>query len=142
MDADPTIPETVFATACKMTGAPFSNTKKRFKDNGNRGGEAEWIFSILLNIPKSAVSGEEHILRIAQVKEILKVADERLTGRPLWYIIGDTDFYGYKIKVDERVLIPRPETEELAQQVISSAEEGDNILDLWYGQRRDRDCRI
>ncbi len=132
MDADPTIPETVFATACKMTEL-LSNTKKRFKDNGIEEEEAEWIFSILLNIPKSAVSGEEHILRIAQVKEILKVADERLTGRPLWYIIGDTDFYGYKIKVDERVLIPRPETEELAQQVISSAEEGDSILDLCTG---------
>lgn len=132
MDADPTIPETVFATACKMTEI-LANTKKRFKDNGIDEEEAEWIFSILLNIPKSAVNTEEHILKVAQVKEILKVADERLTGRPLWYVMGDADFYGYKIKVDERVLIPRPETEELAQQVIASAEEGDNILDLCTG---------
>ena len=132
MDADPTIPETVFATSCKMTEL-LENTKKRFKDNGIDEEEAEWIFSILLHIPKSAVNTEEHILKVAQVKEILKVADERLTGRPLWYVIGDADFYGYKIKVDERVLIPRRETEELAQQVIASAEEGDNILDLCTG---------
>lgn len=132
MDADPTIPETVFATVYKMTEL-LANTKKRFSDNGIEEDEAEWVFSILLNIPKSAVSHEERILKVAQSKEIIRVADERLTGRPLWYIIGDTDFYGYKIKVDERVLIPRPETEELAQQVISAAEERENILDLCTG---------
>lgn len=132
MDADPSIPETMFATACKMSEL-LAGTKKRFKDNGVDEEEAEWIFSLLLSVPKSAVNSEEHILRVAQAKEILKVADERLTGRPLWYIIGDADFYGYKIKVDERVLIPRPETEELAQQVIASAEEGNSILDLCTG---------
>lgn len=132
MDGDETIPETVFATSCKMTEL-LANTKKRFADNGIDGEEAEWIFSLLLNIPKSAVNTEEHILKVSQSKEILKVADERLTGRPLWYVMGDADFCGYKIKVDERVLIPRPETEELARQVVSAAEEGDNILDLCTG---------
>ncbi|MFQ9737108.1 MAG: hypothetical protein ACLR06_04910 [Christensenellaceae bacterium] len=61
-----------------------------------------------MDIPKSAINNEERILKVSQAKEILRVADERLTGRPLWYIIGDADFYGYKIKVDERVLIPAP----------------------------------
>jgi len=56
-----------------------------------------------------------------------------LTGRPLWYIIGDTDFCGYKIKVDERVLIPRPETEELAMMTVASLEEGNSVLDLCTG---------
>ena len=56
-----------------------------------------------------------------------------MTGRPLWYVIGDTDFYGCRIKVDERALIPRPETELLADCVVKSAEENDRILDMCTG---------
>ena len=132
MDADPTIPEKVFATPGRMS-ALLKNTKKRFAASGIEEDEAEWIFSLTLGIPKSAVATEERILKVAQAKEIVKIADERLTGRPLWYIIGDTDFCGYKIKVDERVLIPRPETEELAMMVVAAAEEGNSILDLCTG---------
>ncbi len=132
MDADPTIPEKVFATPGKMT-ALLKNTKKRFDDNGIDEDEAEWIFSIALHIPKSEVASTERILKVAQAKEIIRIADERLTGRPLWYIIGDTSFCGYTIKVDERVLIPRPETEEMAMMVVSAAEEDQSILDLCTG---------
>ena len=70
---------------------------------------------------------------MAQAKEIIRIADERLTGRPLWYIIGDTDFCGYTVKVDERVLIPRPETEEMAMMAVNVAEDGNAILDLCTG---------
>ena len=132
MDADPTIPEKVFATPGKMS-ALLKNTKKRFADNNIDEEDAEWIFALVLNIPKSSVATEEKILKVAQAKEIIRIADERLTGRPLWYIIGDADFCGYKIKVDERVLIPRPETEEMAMMAVAVAEEGNNILDLCTG---------
>lgn len=132
MDEDPTIPERIFATNGKMS-ALLKNTKKRFEAAGVDGEDAEWIFALVLKIPKSAVATEERIIKAAQAKEIVRIADERLTGRPLWYIVGDTDFYGYKIKVDERVLIPRPETEELAAMVVSAAEEGQSILDLCTG---------
>ena len=132
MDADPTIPERVFATSGKMS-ALLKNTKKRFNDCNIDEEDAEWIFALVLDIPKSSVATEEKILKVAQAKEIIRIADERLTGRPLWYIIGDTDFCGYKIKVDERVLIPRPETEEMAMMAVAIAEEGNNILDLCTG---------
>lgn len=132
MDEDPTVPERVFATAGKMSDL-LKNTKKRFAQNGIEEDEAEWIFSLKMNIPKSAVATEERVLKLSKVKEILKIVDERLTGRPLWYIIGDTDFYGYTLKVDERVLIPRRETEELALHVVNTAEEEDRILDLCTG---------
>ncbi|MBQ5926661.1 MAG: peptide chain release factor N(5)-glutamine methyltransferase [Clostridia bacterium] len=132
MDADPSVPETVFVTSGKMSSL-LENTKKRFSRFNIEEDEAEWIFALTLNIPKSAVATEERILKLAQAKEIVKIVDERLTGRPLWYIFGDADFYGYKIKVDERVLIPRRETEELAELTLTAIEDGDSVLDLCTG---------
>ncbi len=133
MDEDETIPEKMFAVGGKLTEI-LKHTKSRFERAGIDEEEAEWIFALKLDMPKSAIAGgEERILKRAQVQAIFDVVDERLTGRPLWYIIGDTDFYGYKIQVDERVLIPRRETEELALHVINSAEEGYKILDLCTG---------
>ena len=75
----------------------------------------------------------ERTVKPSESKKIREISEKRLAGRPLWYIIGDTEFYGCKIKVDERALIPRPETEILAESVVKSAEEGDKILDMCTG---------
>ena len=132
MEEDDKIPERVFVTQGKMSDL-LKNTKKRFARFDIEEDEAEWIFALTLDMPKSAVATEERILRLSEAGEIVRIADERLTGRPLWYIIGDTDFCGYKIEVDERVLIPRPETEELVMLAVGSAEEGFSILDMCTG---------
>ncbi len=132
MDGDESIPEKTFATPAKMH-ALLKSVKKRFVCKNIEEDEAEWIFALTLGIPKSEVAAGERMLKKSQVKEILRIVDERLTGRPLWYVYGDTDFCGYKIKVDERVLIPRPETEEMVMMAVAAAEENSNILDLCTG---------
>nr|WP_295589032.1 peptide chain release factor N(5)-glutamine methyltransferase [uncultured Streptococcus sp.] len=53
---------------------------------------------------------------------------------PAQYIIGQTDFYGMQLKVDERVLIPRPETEELVALILAeNPKENLKILDIGTG---------
>ena len=54
--------------------------------------------------------------------------------KPAQYIIGQTDFYGMQLKVDERVLIPRPETEELVELILAeNSEESLKVLDIGTG---------
>jgi release factor glutamine methyltransferase len=44
----------------------------------------------------------------------------RLAGEPVAYLVGHKDFYGLDLLVDHRVLIPRPETEELVGRVLAA----------------------
>ena len=54
--------------------------------------------------------------------------------KPAQYIIGYADFFGMHLKVDERVLIPRPETEELVELILTeNPEENLKILDIGTG---------
>lgn len=132
MDANPEEKETSFIIGGLLPAA-LKETKKRFSEKGVDESDAEWIYALALGLKRSDLDNDGIIIRSKQAKEIEAVVQKRLTGRPLWYVIGDTDFYGCKIKVDERVLIPRPETEILAESVVRTVEEGDKILDLCTG---------
>jgi len=61
------------------------------------------------------LTGEQH-------KEFWDKTAELLEGRPVQYVIGEEGFYGYTFKVDENVLIPRPETEELVYGAIERSQ--------------------
>ncbi len=131
MDADESVPEKFFATESKLSELS-ARIKRCFADRGIDEADAEWILSISLGIKRSDL-GKERIVARRDVKRVLDVFDQRVTGRPLWYIYGDTEFYGYTFKVDERALIPRPETEILVRQAVSALSEGDSMLDLCTG---------
>lgn len=53
--------------------------------------------------------------------------------RPIQYIIGHTTFAGCRIEVDERALIPRPETEEMVSRLIEDVHAPRRIADLCCG---------
>jgi release factor glutamine methyltransferase len=53
-----------------------------------------------------------------KTETILRYCIELKTGKPLQYVTGETLFYDCVIKVSREVLIPRPETEELVDQVV------------------------
>ena len=131
MDENPDSPEKIFATETKLSKLLEMMTKT-FAEKEIDESDAEWILSLTLGIPRSSLA-EERVVSRAECAKILEIYEERLTGRPLWYIIGDTSFYGYTFKVDERVLIPRPETEVLVRQGVSSLHTGDAMLDLCTG---------
>ena len=61
--------------------------------------------------------------------------NERCKGRPLQYVLGTANFYGIDLAVDERVLIPRPETELLAEEAIAELKKRPfpKVLDLCTG---------
>ncbi|HSY49728.1 MAG TPA: peptide chain release factor N(5)-glutamine methyltransferase [Thermoanaerobaculia bacterium] len=57
----------------------------------------------------------------------------RLRGEPLQYIRGRAEFFGREFLVDDRVLIPRPETELLVEAAIARAPAGARVLDIGSG---------
>lgn len=132
MDADPDMPETHFVIG-GILSPMLKDTKKLFAEKGIDESDAEWIYSLVLNIPRSQLEDKERVVKPSEAKKVEEIVQKRLIGRPLWYVIGDTEFYGCKIKVDERALIPRPETEILAEHAIKTVEEGDKVLDLCTG---------
>lgn len=68
--------------------------------------------------------------------ELLRIRRRLLAGEPWQYVLGIADFYGLKLRIDPRALIPRPETEELVYAVLSEckgAASGLRLLDVGTG---------
>ena len=69
----------------------------------------------------------------AKVEDLM---NRRLAGEPVAYLIGEWEFYGLPLDISRGVLIPRADTEVLAEQAILAARaagEGARVLDLCAG---------
>lgn len=132
MDADESILEVKFVTAEKRKNLTERVYKTLLENGIDEKSEAEWIVSIALDIKRDEVYLDK-LVTPKYVEKVEEIVSERINGRPLWYCIGDTDFYGYKIKVDERVLIPRPETELLVENAKKYINANSVVLDMCTG---------
>ena len=132
MDADQTIPEEKFVMM-KQAKLVTNDVIKTLADNNiDDVSDAEWIVALSSGLKRSEVYSDK-IITAVNIDKINKITKERVAGRPLWYCIGDTDFMGFTIKVDERVLIPRPETEVLVEKACKVINKDSKVLDLCTG---------
>lgn len=80
--------------------------------------DAEWLLSFVLHCKRLELFlTPEQVLTAEQTERLRALSVRRAQREPLQYIIGEVDFFGQKLHVDKRVLIPRPETEELVYQM-------------------------
>jgi release factor glutamine methyltransferase len=72
-----------------------------------------------------------------QQKTLEKIAAELLKHRPVQYVLGETWFMDMKLMVNEGVLIPRPETEELVEWILNDIKQSRNkkfsLIDIGTG---------
>lgn len=95
--------------------------------------DAREILAYLLDVPRSwaAVHSEEKVSRDVSARA-LSAAEKRAHGAPIQYCAGLAAFRNLTLNVDNRVLIPRPETELLVQHVLDRVERG-TAMDICTG---------
>ncbi len=97
-------------------------------------GEAAIVLSYLLNRSIPSLLAAPTISVDAEIQtEFFRIMKRREEGLPLQYAIGRWNFYGRDFFVDERALIPRPETEGLAELALNRRSGVQIVLDLCTG---------
>ena len=113
----------------------FSDFEEELVRQGEEAESLSFVYRSLKNLSftdfvfalQQEVTEEEEVF----VKEIFQ---QLSAHKPAQYIIGQADFYGMQLKVDERVLIPRPETEELVELILAENPETNlSVLDIGTG---------
>jgi release factor glutamine methyltransferase len=105
--------------------------------------EVDSFFHLLIDyhfeLPKYITALEpDYVISKDDESKLFSALAQLNDERPIQYIIGETEFYGLPFKVNEHVLIPRPETEELVEWILKchseqSEESQINILDIGTG---------
>ncbi|OPY71022.1 MAG: Release factor glutamine methyltransferase [Syntrophorhabdaceae bacterium PtaU1.Bin034] len=95
------------------------------------------IISHALSITKERVFAEpERILRPPELSRIREMIEARRRGKPFAYLTHCKEFFSEPFYVDERVLIPRPETELLVEEALRAIRESHRplrVLDMGCG---------
>lgn len=71
-----------------------------------------------MNKPEFITNNDWSLLKNKYPHNIKKIVKKIKSGYPVQYLIGNVNFYGYQILIDERAFIPRPETELLVEKTL------------------------
>lgn len=99
----------------------YQEVKTALRNSGieNYVNEAGFIIEKVTGIRKSQIPIKEgYILSDNQIRDIKNLVNQRKSGQPLQYILGEWEFYGLPFYVGEGVLIPRQDTETLVDDTL------------------------
>lgn len=97
---------------------------------------AEWLLAAVLDCRRATLYAyPARLVPAAERARFREMVTRRTHHEPLQYIIGHEDFYGLRLQVTPDVLIPRPETEELVEQVLEVVDNHSSprVLDVGTG---------
>lgn len=113
----------------------FREELQHLYENGEIETFISYCFEAFVGMKRAAISINAN--KTVSESELLKfnfAVKDLKRHKPIQYILGEADFYGMKFYVNEHVLIPRPETEELVQLISSEFGVGRlSILDIGTG---------
>jgi release factor glutamine methyltransferase len=98
--------------------------------------EAEWLLSAVLNTDRTNLYlMRDRQLQAGEQSQFDEFLGRRVSREPLQYILGACEFYGFEFEVSPAVLIPRPETELLVENVaeLASSFPAPRMIDLGTG---------
>ena len=96
--------------------------------------ETDQLMQFALGISKNElITGRRNTLSEKNLEELNAVLARRLSREPLQYICGEWDFFGLRMFCGDGCLIPRCETEMLAEYAIKNLPKGGHLLDLCAG---------
>ena len=96
--------------------------------------DAELLAAHVLEVDRARVIAfPDWRLTAGQVGALEQFSERLRRQEPLAYVLGEKEFYGRAFAVDESVLVPRPETERLAELALRQAPARGRVLDLGTG---------
>ncbi|WP_297453204.1 peptide chain release factor N(5)-glutamine methyltransferase [Persephonella sp.] len=109
---------------------------KRLKEAGVKTPvtDTHLILSKVLNIPRwKLIIEKDKYLSTEEKRKFFSLIEKRAERYPLGYILGEKEFFNIKLKIEEGVLIPRPETELLVEEVLKRIPENKKTIGLEIG---------